>query len=187
MRNCSLPVMLLLALLVLPAPAAAQERGQTGIVMGFPATVGFLWHASDNLALRPEFTFQHTRNESLSNIIGGGSASSSNAMTIGTSVLWYMGKYDNVRTYVSPRFTYGHSSSKVENSNVPPAKSDVFSLTGSFGAQYNPTRKLAVFGEVGYGYNRVESEIKTPFLTTEGSSTTWATRASVGVVFYFGS
>ena len=42
------------ALWLAAAPAAAQEKGNVGITMGFPASVGLLWHATEKIAVRPD-------------------------------------------------------------------------------------------------------------------------------------
>ena len=36
--------------------AAAQDGGKAGITMGYPASIGILWHAGDRVAIRPEFS-----------------------------------------------------------------------------------------------------------------------------------
>ena len=186
MRKCSLPVILLLALLVVPAAATAQERGQTGLVMGFPVSFGVIWHASDRLAVRPEVSFTHTSQETQTNFISGSSESNSDAFTVGASVLWYLAKSDNIRTYVAPRFTYGQLSTDIPNTGAPATEADAFSITGSFGAQYTPARKFAVFGEIGYGLSRTKSTFSSNVTTAESTSRAWATRGAVGVIFYFG-
>ena len=38
-------------------PAVGQEKGQVGLTVGYPASVGVVWHAVDRVAVRPEFTF----------------------------------------------------------------------------------------------------------------------------------
>ena len=179
--------LLLLPLILLPAAqVSAQERGQAGLVMGIPTNFGFIWHASDKLAVRPELGLTFTANESESNVFGSTSSESDgHAVTVGASVLWYLAKYDNVRTYVAPRFTYGHAST--ENSQGTSTPSDAVSVSGNFGAQFTPARKFAVFGEIGYGFNRTTSEFSSPIVTAETKSTAWSTRGAVGVIFYFGS
>ena len=49
--------------------AVAQEKGQTGLTMGYPATIGLIWHIGDSAALRPEFSFSRTANEASSSTV----------------------------------------------------------------------------------------------------------------------
>ena len=36
-----------------PALVCAQDTHKVGITMGYPASVGLLWHASNKMAIRP--------------------------------------------------------------------------------------------------------------------------------------
>ena len=36
--------------------ASAQGAGKTGVTMGYPASIGVIWHASDKVAIRPELS-----------------------------------------------------------------------------------------------------------------------------------
>ena len=51
--------------------ADAQEKGQAGITMGYPASIGVLWHLSDRVAIRPEFSFTNTDSSSVSLVSAG--------------------------------------------------------------------------------------------------------------------
>jgi hypothetical protein len=170
----------LVVLLLPPASAAAQERGQTGVTMGYPAAIGIIYHVSDNVAIRPELSFSRTTTETTSEF--GGDTSGWSFGT-GASALFYLKRIDAVRTYVSPRVTFSRTSSTVESSiaDTSTSKGNAFSVTGSFGAQYTPHRRFAVFGEVGFGL--IDSSIETP--TTELSSLNWGTRTGFGAILYF--
>jgi hypothetical protein len=160
--------------------AGAQDTGKVGITMGYPGSVGILWHATDRIALRPELS------------LGGGHSESSNSdslsVTTGVSALFYGASIDNVRTYVSPRVTYGHSGLDTDGptGNRLHSSTRAWSAAGSFGAQYAPNKRFSVFGELGFGYSLTES---TPLVVTQSVSkiraTSWATRTGVGVVLYF--
>ena len=59
------------AVLVLPvlfvaqsAPALAQDKGDVGISMGYPAAVGVVFHLTDSVALRPEISFTRISSDS---------------------------------------------------------------------------------------------------------------------------
>src|SRR4051812_40776 len=80
----------------------AQEPGRVGLTIAFPASVGIVWEATDNLAVRPDFAFSQASSDSLT--------SSSNAAGFGVSVLLYVRKWDALRAYVAPRFSYMRTS-----------------------------------------------------------------------------
>ena len=60
--------------------ANAQEQGQTGIAMGYPSSIGVIWHATDNLAIRPEVSF-NLRRFSIFGEIGLGASRADGAST----------------------------------------------------------------------------------------------------------
>ena len=165
--------------------AQAQEHGKTGVTIGYPGDVGILWHASDTIAIRPTFTFSHTSNDT-----AGGSSSDGWGAGIGVAALFYLKKYDNVRTYVSPQFSYTHTTV----TSTPPAT--VTSVTqiestnhatnggGAFGAQYTPTAHFSVYGELGIGFAHSKSTFSGNVTATSGTGTAWGTFAGVGIVFY---
>src|SRR5262245_1568039 len=106
-------------LLLSPLTVHAQDDPRVGLTMGYPSAVGVLWQMNHLVALRPEFTWARTSSDSpsttdpLGNPVTG---SSSNNWTtgVGLSALFYIRRYDNLRTYVSPRFTYSRTSSSTE-------------------------------------------------------------------------
>lgn len=188
------PACAFVVFLVLAMPAFAQESGQVGLTVGAPGSIGIIWHVSDAVAIRPDFSFSHTHSESSSSVV------SANAwgFGFGTSALFYTGKIrDNVRTYVTPRFSYlrTNSSSHLDADAgfvVPDAKQhqDSYQYSGAFGVQYTPTRRFSVYGEAGVVYQTANSVFTSSVvsgITTEGKTTNsnWSTRGSVGVVWYF--
>lgn len=175
----------LVALVLAPAGAAAQERGQTGLVMGFPGTLGFIWHASDSIAFRPEINFTHTSSESESSILGLSSSAENDALQLAGSMLWYRGTIDNVRTYFVPRVAYLRSSSESSGSAAP-VTAHGFAVQASFGAQYAPVRRFSVFGELGYGFSRTSTKLSSFISTNRTTNRTWSARSVVGVIVYFG-
>jgi hypothetical protein len=185
---------LLIAPSVAVTPAAAQgqstsqEEGKVGITMGFPASIGVIIHATDKVAIRPELSFSTSASE-------GTVSSTSDGWTVGTGVsaLFYVAMHDHVLTYVSPRITYSRlstTSTSTVSTTVATFTSttSLWSGAGSFGAQYSPTPKFSVFGEVGMAYSHqtghssVSSGLSVPPTDVKGHQ--WGTRAGVGVIFY---
>jgi hypothetical protein len=153
--------------------------------MAFPGAIGIIWHATDQVAIRPDFQFSRSTSDS--------SSSSGTTWTIGTNIsaLLYIAKHENVRTYFSPRFSYSRSSSTV---NQPASQFVLPEVTttsssagagGSFGAQYSPTARFSVFGEAGLAFSRRTVKPAPSSVPSEFTSHGWGTTAGVGVVFYF--
>ena len=186
MRIRSCPAMVLIVTMTLGSmPVAAQDAGTVGITMGYPAAIGLLVRASDKVAIRPELNFSGGSGESETSFFA--STSDSWAIGTGVSVLFYMKKYDRLQTYVSPRFTYSHTSNSSDiagpvSTPETNASSNSYGFAGLFGAEQSLGDKFAVFGEVGFGFSHSTS--KTSLSPTKLSSNTWGTRAGVGVVFF---
>jgi len=159
-----------------PALAGAQDTRKIGITMGYPASVGIVWHATDSVAIRPAITFSQTSNE--------GTAGDFSSFGLDLGALFYVKKYDDVRTYITPRFTYTHSSSSVPSTVLPSGDltSNMTGGVGAFGAQFAPSPRFSVYGEVGIGFSHRTSEITVFGASLKG--TTWGTVAGVGIVFY---
>jgi hypothetical protein len=155
--------------------AAGQDTGKVGVTMGFPGSIGVIWQAADRVAIRPEFSFSRNTTE-------GTIDTTSWTLGTGVSGLFYVAKYDRVRTYVSPRYTYTRAGATAQLSSLADTTVTGWSATGSFGAQYSPSAKFGMFGEVGYGYSRQTTSpgIGSVDLTGKNSGT----RAGVGVIFY---
>ena len=169
-------------LMVGAARTNAQEKGQAGITMGYPASIGVLWHVSDRVAIRPEFSFTNTDSSSASIV-----AADNQFWSLGTgiSALFYTPVHDNLRTYVAPRFSYTRTNG---DSGVTASTTTSYSIAGMFGAQYALGRRFGVFGEIGFGYARQTGSTATdvPGLGgIESQGDTIGTRSGVGVVLYF--
>ena len=134
-----LPIVLLLAV----ADVFAQDKGDTGITMGYPVSVGFVFHVSDRFAIRPELDLSVSSGES--DAISGSSSSSSDGSRVGVglSALFYLGSTDKLRPYVAPRYVFSHTSSS-SDSPVSESESTLTShaFGGFFGAQVLPARPL---------------------------------------------
>jgi opacity protein-like surface antigen len=177
---------ILLALVVLlPRPAAAQDPGDAGITMGYPASIGVLWHATDRVAVRPEFSFSHSSGET--DNVEFGFSTSATTLATGVSVLFYVREWDKLRTYVAPRYSFARTKS--ETDSAPPilvdseTTSTTHSFTGLFGVQYSLHDRFSVFGEVGVGFSHGTGNSN--LTETKSSSDNIATRTGVGLVFYF--
>jgi hypothetical protein len=161
-----------------PALAGAQDTGRVGITMGFPGSVGVLWHATDSVAIRPTMTFTKSSNE-------GTFSLDTWSLGVDVSALFYMKKHDSVRTYLSPRFSY----TRTESSSPPNGfgsldqTSNSTGGAGTFGAQFDASPRFSVYGEVGFAAAHRTSEATSGVLTSS-KGTTWGTVAGVGIVFY---
>jgi hypothetical protein len=170
------------------ATAGAQERGQFGLVMGYPTAVGAAWHTTDRVAIKAEATFSVTSSELDSGPFLPERDLSSSAFGIGIAGLFYAGRTDNVSLYFSPRFGYGTATSEIEDGGTFDQgmrnETSTYSLGGSFGVQYSPNRRVSVFGELGLNYATQELESST-LASTVSESSLFGVRSAVGIVLYF--
>lgn len=202
------------AVLLLGRAAAAQEPGRVGIAMGYPGAVGVLWHVTSRVAIEPEIAIAKTRVESRfdTNLIIGTTVISSASITTttdgwttspGVALRIYIGKWDDVSTYIAPGYVYHHNSSTstttgpggfggVARTETREVQSATHEVRGMFGVQYAPHRRFSVFGEVGLRY----ASGKLPRLTTSsgtelggaaigGTTKSFGNAGAVGVAFYF--
>jgi hypothetical protein len=188
------------------ANTLAQDAGQIGVTLGYPAAVGVIWHVTDNVAVRPEISFSTGSTESptlspaLSLVSTDLGETSSTAVTTGVSGLFYFRTWDKLRAYVSPRYTYSHLTSESGSTISIDGRNSAYTVTGSFGAHYQLHRRFAAFGETGFGYTHSHttstSRLLLPVITgpnipapvsqsVETNSHSWATRTGAGVIFYF--
>jgi len=167
-------------------PTFAQDAGKIGLAMAYPAAFGIVWHATDKIAIRPSVTFGGSSTE------GSATTSGGSAWNVGTTIaaLFYVKKYDNVRTYISPSYRYSHTSTTIH----PPSASaslvgDLNSTAntnggaGTFGAEFAATTHFSIIGEVGFAFSRVtQKSMVVQNVTVNGKS--WGATAGVGLVFY---
>src|SRR5258705_11859140 len=93
-------------MLIISARSAwAQEKGQIGLTMGYPSAAGVQWHATGRVAARATITFSRFSTESaiaipdfpLADLIAPSRTSStSSAISVGLSGLFYLSKADGV-------------------------------------------------------------------------------------------
>lgn len=189
------------AMLLTCAPAAAQDRGQVGIAMGYPSIVGVIWHATDRMAIQPKISFSHNSGELTveSDLTINGVVVSTSSVTTssdgwsvapGVSVLFYVGKWDNVSAYIAPGYTYARGSSTSTTTAQSPFlgaqtqtrtfSTEAHEARGVFGVQFTPHRRFAVFGEQGVRYSR-----STGGVSGDGKTFSIGNTSAVGAIFYF--
>jgi hypothetical protein len=172
-------------LLGIPVAVSAQDKGQAGITMGYPASIGLVYHLSDKIAVRPDFSFAHSTSET--DLPSGSVGSDSSGFSIGVSALLYLRAWDKLRTYVTPR--YGFSRASNDTDSVLGGESSVHTTTtihafaGLFGAQYALHRHFSLFGEVGVNVSHSSGTSNTTTITSTSNSI--VSRSGVGVVLYF--
>lgn len=163
--------------------ASAQDEGRVGLTTGYPALVGVIWHISDNIAVRPEFSF--TRNDSSSESPLTKATTDFSSLGGEISVLFFSPLRDGLKLYVAPRFAYSRTSG---TSDVSESTTNSYSIGGMFGGQYALGRRFAVFGEAGFQYSHLDGSVASSLssaLQTTSSGDAAGTRTAVGVVLYF--
>ncbi|HKV99272.1 MAG TPA: outer membrane beta-barrel protein [Vicinamibacterales bacterium] len=172
--------------------AFAQEKGKLGLTMGYPSSVGIVYHLTDKLAIRPELNIAQASTETTVPTVAGTSigtttvTSSTWAIGTGVSALFYLRQWDDLHLYVSPRWTYGHASSSGSGlTSGNDSSVNTWSLNGSVGAQYALGKRFGLFGEVGFGYQHShETGAVTP-IQVEINGHAVGTRTGAGVILYF--
>ena len=176
MRSWRLHSLCLVFVLLACGTARAQDHGKVGITIAYPSSVGVIWHAARNVAIRPDFTFAMNQTE------GQSVETESWTLGVGGSALFYMGSSDRVRPYFSPRVAYSRSSASSDSSFPLESSNSAWAFAGSFGAEYSAASKFSVFGEAGVSFSRQTGE--SGISGIEITSRTTGLRAGVGVIFY---
>lgn len=165
--------------LLSPPSAIAQEK-TFGVTMGFPASVGVFWKVSDRIVVRPEFTFSKIKTDD---------EPTTWAVGTGVSGLIYLKTDDPLRTYVAPRFTYQSQHLNDPGFFTFASSTDVYSLSGLFGAQYLLGDRFIVFGEIGVrgAYSSARETVTGPTVSFSDEPTgyTLGTTGGVGIVLLF--
>jgi hypothetical protein len=163
-------------------PARAQDKGDVGLTISTPTAIGVIWHATPRLAIRPEVSFALAETDGE----GSGPDVGSSSVNFGGSALFYAVRWDNLRTYLSPRFTYSWASTDFQSgSSTFDSTQTSWGLSGSLGAQYALGSRFAVFAEAGLLYTSQRSESPSLILTTERTTWTFGSRTAVGGTLYF--
>jgi opacity protein-like surface antigen len=166
-------------MLLAPVTAAAQER-TFGVTMGFPASVGVFWKVSDAIAVRPEFLFSLTSEDD-----------DEDASVYGTGVtgLFYLQSADALRLYVAPRFTFQRQNDEDRGGFTFESATNIYALSGLFGAQYLLGDRFLVYGEVGlrFAYVTNEDTVTGPSFSVSNDSFahSWRSTGGVGIVVLF--
>ena len=168
-----------ISLLGFASSAAAQSDPKVGVAMGYPSVVQVIWHATDRVAFRPELSFARTANSTTDDDFEFESESSSVAVGPGISALFYLTRWDNVRSYLAARYAYSHLSSKatLDGSTLREDSSATHSTSGSLGVQFTPHRRFGVFGEIGLSFSHSSDEGR--------SGSTLGVRTGIGAILYF--
>lgn len=209
MRRCALAALVVLPACLVAAPAFAQDHGQVGLSMGYPASVGVVWHVTDRVAIRPEISFVHTSTDTtaittltFTTPLGIQTQTTraqftTDNTTVGTGVsgLFYLWKREALSAFVTPRYAYNRGTSTTTGGGIAiPTDGAVKThfISGSFGAQYALGRRFTVFGEIGLGYTHSSVDNEPTSSVSPGASTGSATtshgiaaRSGAGIVFYF--
>jgi opacity protein-like surface antigen len=175
-----------LLVVLMPAFAVAQDQGDVGMTIGHPGSVGVLWHVSDRVAVRPEFQFSYISSESTVGELGLASSSHGWNFAPGVSALFFLQRFNNLRTYFSPRFTFSRSTSSFESDasgSTATSTNKSYSGTASFGTQYSFSDRFSLFAEIGLGATRTTGS--SALSSARSSGYQWTTRTGVGAAFYF--
>ena len=171
------------------ATAYAQEKGDSGVVMGYPTSVGFIYHVNDRFAIRPEITF---------NVVSGSSETDFSstdgdtwALGFAVSGNFYVGQWDKLRSYINARYSYNRAETTTLNTLLLPLSDELEStltsnahgVGGSFGAQYTLHERFGVFGEVGAAFSHQNT--RSEATGGRSNSNQFGSRTAVGVIFYF--
>jgi opacity protein-like surface antigen len=182
MARCRIvPLMLACGILLACASARAQEPNKDrrfGLTAAYPGSgglIGLVWQTSDRWAFRPELSFS-------ARFHGENNNTDSSTVGIAVTVLRYVAKRDNASLYVGPRLSYSRNSTT--NGGVVNQTSSVYGAGVNLGLQYELTRRISVYGEVGaaYSYQRATSEGITPTPITSHAVTS---RGAVGLNLFF--
>ncbi|MEZ5418843.1 MAG: hypothetical protein R2708_16095 [Vicinamibacterales bacterium] len=180
-------------------PSSAQPERRVGVTMGYPNGVGVLWHVTSRVALRPEINVTRSTVETTTettvpafpgttSTFATTSSQSETTLVAGLGLLVTLHDADRLRLYLVPRAAwFGSSRSNGGEDALGSVSSDNDGVqaSGSFGAQYGVSGRVAVFGELGVHYARqtVSSTYASASIRSRVSST--GLRSAVGLVLYF--
>jgi len=192
------------------ASVEAQEQGQVWITISHPTTVGVIWHITDRIAARTTVGWARSVSENeyqssipayyddlvalgliAPNLPGPYRTETTGTSTdVNLSALFYLSRTEGLSTYVTPRYSYQRTTSKVEVDRAFPLLLDeqtrampMHAVAGSLGLQYAPVRRFSVFAEVGLEHTRRNYALES------GSETTGRTLGidvALGATLYLG-
>jgi hypothetical protein len=144
---------------LLAAPALAEERGPIGLnfsVGGGSRSIGATWHATDRLALRPTFEYDHLRSDGSATYADGRAEPTERRFTSvggGVAALLYLSRRDTLSAYVAGAVALTRDS---QHYGTPLERTtrNGHTLSARFGVQYAVTKKVSAFAETGLSYTR---------------------------------
>jgi hypothetical protein len=166
--------------LLIARTAHAQEKGQVGVVMGYPA-VGIVWTLEDDFAIRTSVDFDFVSDTTDTNTINYDTSTSS--LGIDIAVLFYDKRVDSLTMYISPSVGYRRfkTSTDVPILGDLESSASTWQFGGALGAQYSASRRFSIYGEAGLVYGRQTSD----FDATSGKGYAIGIRSGAGVILYF--
>lgn len=189
--RCSVGFLAVVFVIASATSGAAQEAdgGRIGLTMGYPTGIGIIVPLSERVAVRPEFTISFSSGESTSSSTTTVSTNDGWGIGGGLSGLFYLSTHDQLRTYLTPRVTYTRTrvdSGASGSANVPTETvNSSYSVAGSVGVEYRLQRRVAMFGELGYGYSRSEAVFSGVGTRTVTVTRTSGLRTGVGIIVFF--
>jgi hypothetical protein len=193
-RNRSLLLVVVSALVLVAGSAGAQEPPRKGLTLAYPLSVGLLWPVTSKIALRPELTGSRVWADSTRTSQAGQAtdeaSSSSWSVGAGVSALLYVRQWEGLRGYLTPRFAYTRS---MTTTDVTDNTVSQYSFSGSFGLECVLGRRFAVFAELGAAYtlqkgtntSYASSSSGTPTSAIATTTQTLAPRSGIGAIVYF--
>lgn len=182
------------ALLLNTSAADAQDAGNVGLTITYPAGTGLQWHITDRVALRPAVTFAHSWTRSEPEPAGAGFSDSddeSDYLTFELSAPISVWKRDSLRMYAAPGYAYSRFSTHLHvefsGPGIPEDSGDdvVFETTthgfrGMLGLQYALHERFSVFAETGLRFDRsTDNQGSTAIEKSIGNT------SAIGAIFYF--
>lgn len=172
----------LAALCCVSSLALAQERGDTGLVVEAPGSVGLIWHVTDRLAVSPAVSFSHRAVTAEPQVIDD-IESSASTVAFDISARFYLATWDKLQAYVSPVF-----NTAIHSADTDLGDESSFGVAGLFGLQYALSDRFGVFGATGVSYQRstLENTLGGPlFPSIKTTVSSIGSESRVGIIFYF--
>lgn len=198
------PLSLLLALLLFAPCSYAQQSGQFGVNVGIvqtTPTVGATIHLNPRWALRSTLSFESTTTTTELPVTIPGMSSDevdidNRTLGAGVGLLYFLSPDSPVLPYLGITGRYLRTEGDQVNLDIQfgnptvaidEVTSDRFAFSARLGAQYRPTERFALFGEVGFGATLGDGSTTTS--TLSAGTTTSQTRigfvnAGTGLIFY---
>ena len=170
----------------------SQDTGKIGFLFktGSTSSVGLSWNVSKTLTLRPSFGFQSEKVEEVSNgyQIEGSPKNSSYNTSLGLFYHFLQKESFTAYTGLELGYLYQKIEGRLCSSEICYTVTEkVHGFIGSLilGLQYNLNKHLAVFGEVGLGYQHTKADLEFIDAKNETKNTYWdLSRSGFGIILY---